>query len=1071
MTLSMQSPEFRQLLEDRINLVASLRKNNFEEGLRKHLSDVYPDEAHFIYELLQNAEDERATAVHFLLDADMLAVTHDGEAFDLDDVERITNIGQSRKRDDVNKIGKFGVGFKAVFSYTETPRVYSGEYSFEIRDLWCPHPIRGIAPDSGVTQFQFPFSSNAQKHRHKSADACFAEIAEGLDSLSDSVLLFLNHIGKITWDIAGKGGGSIVRVDRQRHVVEIRHKRSDAPKKDSSYWLRFQKPVSVDGEQLHVAVAFGLAFKDGRFKRLDESQSIGAQMAINPVEGQLFVYFPAINETTKLLFHIHAPYAAKVTRDSITHNNENRGLVEKTAELLSDSIAVIKDAGLLTTDFLAVLPNKVDGLSDFYEPLLSKVVSVMRAKPLVPAYPQGHSPADDLFSCRADMRHVITVITHKELAFFHDRNPIRWATEVKPNSREERFLNTLAVAEWNLESLASAVGAKFKDSQNLDWLQARSDKWMLRFYALLDQVGRSSRDAWQPAHFYQLTEARVVRLTDGRHVKGEGVFFPNADGLTSEYSLPVVKANVLNDGDNDLVRRARSFLEKIGVERIDERKHIELLLKRKQYSWRPNATESEHLEHMRMFVKWWARFKDASPFQDHMIFRGTDGSYRCGNEVFLDKPFLNTGLSAFYQNARIAGHERVALWTAYTKLDDKQFIAFACSLGVADSLEISETKISGHPDPALDRHLNSGKRTSHEINVDYEIEGLLSCLQMRNRDACKLVWKTVSSADREVLWARARPNAQSEILERPSFLVYLLKRHAWIPDSDGAFHKPAEMTRDLLPSDFPYDDHNGWLTAIGFGEDAHRQSEEHRQKAQMAKSLNVPLELVEACADMTDEERKELIEFAKSQKRRRRIQKGTSDAGALSDYRAEFRLAFRRPATASPDEAVSALGPVADARRRSQRIAGEISQSKAEEPLPEERFRRVPRKVWERKDNQARTSFQQWYQGRCQICNETFAQRNGQPYFEGCYIVWRTGARWIDRPGNVLCLCANCCAKFQHGPVEANDIENQVLTWRARSEGGDGIPKLRVMLCNEGTEIKFDERHMLDLRELLKSSD
>ena len=34
-------------------------------GLKTLVSQIYPDEAHFIYELLQNAEDAQATEVEF----------------------------------------------------------------------------------------------------------------------------------------------------------------------------------------------------------------------------------------------------------------------------------------------------------------------------------------------------------------------------------------------------------------------------------------------------------------------------------------------------------------------------------------------------------------------------------------------------------------------------------------------------------------------------------------------------------------------------------------------------------------------------------------------------------------------------------------------------------------------------------------------------------------------------------------------------------------------------------------------------------------------------------------------
>ena len=92
------------------------------EGWYKTLSSLYPDNAHFVFELLQNAEDANATKVKFELLDGMLAFKHDGTRdFNEDDVYSITNVGDSKKGNEANKIGKFGVGFKSVFAYTTSP--------------------------------------------------------------------------------------------------------------------------------------------------------------------------------------------------------------------------------------------------------------------------------------------------------------------------------------------------------------------------------------------------------------------------------------------------------------------------------------------------------------------------------------------------------------------------------------------------------------------------------------------------------------------------------------------------------------------------------------------------------------------------------------------------------------------------------------------------------------------------------------------------------------------------------------------------------------------------------------
>ena len=108
-----------ELRQKRRKWVDANRENNFEEGIKRLLTDLYPDNAHFIYELLQNAEDARdknlpdskgALTVRFTLTNDSVEFEHDGEMlFSLSNVDSITSIGASTKRNDPTSIGKFGV--------------------------------------------------------------------------------------------------------------------------------------------------------------------------------------------------------------------------------------------------------------------------------------------------------------------------------------------------------------------------------------------------------------------------------------------------------------------------------------------------------------------------------------------------------------------------------------------------------------------------------------------------------------------------------------------------------------------------------------------------------------------------------------------------------------------------------------------------------------------------------------------------------------------------------------------------------------------------------------------------
>lgn len=80
-----------QLSEKRKKWVEASRENGFEDGIKRLLTDLYPDNAHFIYELLQNAEDAGASEVRFTLNNDSIEFQHNGDRlFSIENVDSIT---------------------------------------------------------------------------------------------------------------------------------------------------------------------------------------------------------------------------------------------------------------------------------------------------------------------------------------------------------------------------------------------------------------------------------------------------------------------------------------------------------------------------------------------------------------------------------------------------------------------------------------------------------------------------------------------------------------------------------------------------------------------------------------------------------------------------------------------------------------------------------------------------------------------------------------------------------------------------------------------------------------------
>jgi len=85
----------QELTKKREEHIKSCIENN--DNSHQIIADMYSDPSHFIYELLQNAEDARAKRVNFKLFTDKLIFWHNGEDFNYDDIDALTSIGNSTK--------------------------------------------------------------------------------------------------------------------------------------------------------------------------------------------------------------------------------------------------------------------------------------------------------------------------------------------------------------------------------------------------------------------------------------------------------------------------------------------------------------------------------------------------------------------------------------------------------------------------------------------------------------------------------------------------------------------------------------------------------------------------------------------------------------------------------------------------------------------------------------------------------------------------------------------------------------------------------------------------------------
>ena len=215
--------QYFQILTYKRKKLADALDDPAAKNVKRSVVEKYSDQAHFVYELIQNADDTGATKVRFHLEKDKLFFIHngtrhfsltnpetegeDGEHGVLGDLNAITSYAHSSKEGDRNKIGKFGIGFKAVFQYTDEPIIYDTDMAFRLERYIVPVKVDNDCSlrKAEETAFEFPFTI-------KTKEDSYGEILGKLSSLVFP-MLFLKNLRELYYTSEDSSGAYIYQID------------------------------------------------------------------------------------------------------------------------------------------------------------------------------------------------------------------------------------------------------------------------------------------------------------------------------------------------------------------------------------------------------------------------------------------------------------------------------------------------------------------------------------------------------------------------------------------------------------------------------------------------------------------------------------------------------------------------------------------------------------------------------------------------------------------------------------------------------------------------------------------
>jgi len=533
------------IAQSRIIVAANKAKGNRHAEM---FATMYAQPARFIEEILQNTEDAYArkknantrNLIRFKLFSDRVEIHHNGKDFDEADLMSITTFAHTTKTNDsnINQIGKFGIGFKSVFSITDTPEIHCEPYHYAITDYEVLEETEPKKPDENFnTLIILPF-------KKKSQAVCFDAVNKGLNELNEYSLLFLKKISCIEIYFSDTNTLRIERrqtlTDKIFRMVSICKTYAQGNQETTDYIIFSQQPRS---EKQQPELAF----------KTEKNQET---VTFTPIaNAPVCVYFPTRMNST-LHFILNAPFTTNPLREYISFDSRlapnNLRLLDDSKKLFLKVLRSLKQKKWLDLSLIAMLPvitpdeivpsHSSDSL--IYRTFYDTLLSFFRSEAAIPLPGNRYASIGEVL-----MPH------NEEIAALLDANDLQVLFQKKyfidTQSNAKQFGDLKKYFEEVLQiKTADAQGFGFRLRVAADFLNEKKIPWLKKFYQYLHKQ-QFLWDEFHESEYYSLRTAAIVLTQSGTFVPAfadnskKGVYLPAG----TKCLLPVIHKKLAGDAE------------------------------------------------------------------------------------------------------------------------------------------------------------------------------------------------------------------------------------------------------------------------------------------------------------------------------------------------------------------------------------------------------------------------------------------------------------------------------------------------------------------------------------------
>lgn len=793
---------FDKLAKDREESAKMLEKPSMR-GIKNSVVEKYSDQAHFIYELLQNANDAKATKSSFELTTEGLYFKHNGKIFfsvsnpDTEDkdqennklghINSITAIANSNKTE--SSIGKFGVGFKAVFQYTETPHIFDPNFQFKIHRFIIPVKLENDLEDreGDETVFYFPFNKPEM-----SAEKAHSDILEKFKKLVFPTL-FLSSLQEVKWRTETESGEYTKKRSKEKQAGDITYEKIE---------LYQQIGLNQTKEKLYL---FTRSTED------NHNYSIGYFLdekgKLTPKQFTAFCFFPT-KETTNLNFILHAPFLLTDSREGIHRSKDhNTEMVNLLSQLAADSLLILKELKLINDDILEIIPYKnVDyGHDGFFDDFYQRVKQTLKTEEVLPAKDKTFSNKRDAYW--ADSPDLANLFSNEQLAELVKNQNAKWVFSTIGRTKDKEITDYIdggSERYWdkkepNLITSNLDFENKIADLITSSFIKNQSNEWLHKFYEYLSER-KSYQDKFKTKPVFKDTQGNAVAAFEQNGKELHGILFLPLEEVNSTYKT--IDKELLKN------KKTREFIENFGVKKPS--------LKDEIYNHiLPLYTTDEGIDtrpHFEIFFKYWKEEGRPEDFIN-LIEEKSFILYKTNDD---ERRFRGKARDIYYPTSNLKEYFETKPDTQFVDLEDYHtFITdekeqqtlkeFLLKLGVSTIPRIFEEEIK---DSAIKQKLNLRPSTYGYNDRNTTIDKII--------DGCKEVLTKIDSKKSILLWnyLRELPNSDyakgsHKFFSYSQYSTYfqsttltLLKSTKWLLSNNGEYVAPGEITINELDSSY-----------------------------------------------------------------------------------------------------------------------------------------------------------------------------------------------------------------------------------------------------------------------------